>query len=457
MKENFLEILSDIRTAREQGTEAIMQRQRARLAEMITFARTNSPYYRELYQDLPEQVEDTKLLPITNKKNLMARFDDWVTDREVTLETARAFVENPDTIGELLLGKYLAVIGSGTRGLRGIYLLMDDMSGPICAALTAYQASDWFPNGELIRVIARDGGKATIVATSCNFPVFSGASRLAKNNPRSGKKNRIFSVQTPLPELVDQLNQFRPVVLEGYANMIGLLASEQEAGRLHINPMLVTIESERLSEKEADRVARVFNAKLGNVYACSECPGLGYSCDHGWLHIHSDWVVFEPVDANYQPTPLGEPSHTVLLSNLYNRTQPILRYDLGDSILQRPDPCPCGNPLPAIKVLGRSNDVLVFSAESGEKVTINLIMLGTEVDRVWGIDLFQFVQTSPTSMRVRMLLSTGTDPDRVWQAMHTEIKNVLVKNNLDHITIERADEPPEQSPGGKYNVIISAI
>lgn len=90
----------------------------------------------------------------------------------------------------------------------------------------------------------------------------------------------------------------------------------------------------------------------------------------GWLHVNVDWVVFEPVDADYRPVAPGEQSHTVLISNLANRVQPILRYDLGDSVLERPDPCPCGNPFPAIRVQGRSADVLTFRSPAGEKVRL---------------------------------------------------------------------------------------
>jgi len=79
--------LIDTRRAKREGPAGIAQRQRARLAEMVAFARSNSPYYRELYRDLPAHVEDPTLLLVTDKKKLMARFDDWVTDREVTLES----------------------------------------------------------------------------------------------------------------------------------------------------------------------------------------------------------------------------------------------------------------------------------------------------------------------------------------------------------------------------------
>lgn len=457
MKESFLGLMSDVRTAREQGAAAIMQRQQARLAEMVAFARANSPYYRELYQDLPEHVEDPTLLPVTTKKGLMLRFDDWVTDREVTVEKARAFVENPDLVGELFLGKYIVAMGSGTRGFRALYLMLDEWSSSVYTALLAYQANHWFPSGELLRILTRDGGKATLVATSCNFPLFAGTRAQSKNNARAGKNNQVFSVQTPLPELVAQLNQFRPIVLEGYASTIALLASEQEAGRLHINPILVTLESESLIASECDRIARAFNARVGNVYSCSECPALGYSCEHGWLHIHSDWVMFEPVDADYQPTPPGEPSHTVLISNLYNRAQPILRYDLGDSILLRPDPCPCGNPLPAVRVLGRSGDVLTFFTRNGDPVSLSLIMLAADgkLDRISGIDMYQLVQTSPTSMDVRMLSSTGVDPDQVWQEVHAALTRMFAMHDIAHVAIERAEEPPEQTSGGKYRVFIA--
>lgn len=85
---------------------------------------------------------------------------------------------------------------------------------------------------------------------------------------------------------------------------------------------------------------------------------MAYDCEEGWLHVNNDWVILEPVDADYDPTPPGEPSHTVRLTNLANQVQPIIRHDLGDTVVARPGPCPCGNPLLAIRVQGRRDDVL---------------------------------------------------------------------------------------------------
>ena len=58
MTESIPWLLLDAWRARREGPAAIERRQRKRLAEIVAYARTNSPYYRELYRDLPERVED---------------------------------------------------------------------------------------------------------------------------------------------------------------------------------------------------------------------------------------------------------------------------------------------------------------------------------------------------------------------------------------------------------------
>lgn len=71
-----------------------------------------------------------------------------------------------------------------------------------------------------------------------------------------------------------------------------------------------------------------------------------------------------------------------------------------------PEPCPCGNPLPAIRVQDRSADVLTFSKEDGGRVSIPPLAL--EVDQVPGVELSQIVQTA----RVRLRPTAGADPER---------------------------------------------
>ena len=449
MTEHVIGLIWDAWRARSSGAGAIAQRQRARLADMVAYARANSPYYRELYDNLPERIESPELLPVTDKKTLMDRFDDWCVDRGITLERATAFAENPSLVGERFLGKYTLLTTSGTTGTRGVFVL-GDRSMAVTSAMAFRMLTAWLSVGDFSRILFGRGRMAMVMATGGHFASAVAAARLQKSQ---GRRLEVLSVHMRLPELVARLNQFRPVLLAPYASMAALLASEQEAGRLRINPVLLALSAEGLPEGEYDRIARAFRAKVGNSYAATECPFFSYSCEHGWLHVNCDWVAFEPVDADYRPVPPGKPAHTVLISNLANRVQPILLYDLGDSVLQQAGPCRCGNPLPAIRVQGRSAEVLMFRTDGGDRVRIAPLAFATVADRTPGLQMFQIVQTAPRSLRVR-LQSQDADADRVWATVQTEMKRLFTEHGLDHVALERAEEPPEQSKGGKLRQVI---
>ena len=56
---------------------------------------------------------------------------------------------------------------------------------------------------------------------------------------------------------------------------------------------------------------------------------------------------------------------------------------------------------------------------------------------------------------VRLQATPGADPDRVWQAVCSDVTRLLAEHNLGHVMVARAEEPPEQATGGKYREIIS--
>lgn len=446
-------LILDTRRARKDGLAAVEQRQHTRFGEMISFARANSPYYRELYKDLPDHTENPTMLPVTGKRQLMPRFNDWVTDPNITLEQAEAFVNNPDLIGKSFLDKYKLATTSGTTGTRGIFVI-DEHELNVAKALSLRMLTDWFDIGDIPKILARGGKLAMLFATGGHFASAVASTNLRKENWLRSKLIKVFPVNTPIPELVNQLNGFNPAVITSYASTMLLLTSEQEAGRLHISPALITTTAEGIPVEDYYRMEEVFKTKVRNSYACTEVPFFSYGCEKQWYHVNTDWAAFEPVDEEYRPTPKGKQSYTVLISNLANRTQPILRYDLGDSILERPDPCECGNPLPAIRVQGRSADILKFTALNGEQVKITPLTFGAAIDKTPGVELFQLVQTQPNNLRVRLLYASGGNPDTVWTAVESEMKRVLSENSIGNVTVERASESPEQSKGGKYREVI---
>lgn len=451
--EGQLALIRDARKALRGGRDAIVARQRRRFAEIVAYARAHSPYYRDLYRDLPNDGADPLILPTTDKQRLMERFDDWVTDRDLSLANVQSLIEDPQRIGERYLGKYTLATTSGTTGRRGIFVL-DDYTMAVTKAMALRMLTSWLSFGGLVRIVLRGGRMAMVMATGGHFASAVAAAQMRRGSEGRAKRIGVFPANTPLPELVAQLNQFRPAVMAPYASMAAQLASEQEAGRLRVRPVLLALSAEGLPQAEYGRIARAFGAKVGNSYAATECTFLSFGCREGWLHVNADWVKLEPVNDQHRPVAKGEQAHTVLVTNLANRTQPIIRYDLGDSVVERPDQCPCGSPLPAIRVQGRAADVLTFPAERGGHATIPPLAFGIVVDRIAGIELIQIVHDTPTRLKVRLQTTAGADATRVWDSVQTEIGRVLADRQLGHVSVVRAQEPPQQSAGGKYREIV---
>lgn len=448
-----MRLLRDLRAARNEKPLELERRRTRRLSAAVAHARAHSPYYREFYRGLPWHVDDITMLPVTDKKKLMARFDDWVTDPEVTHDRVRAFIDDPSLVGEDFLGKYRVGTTSGSSGVRGIFVY-DKASLAVTRALAFRAFGTWLSPADAAAVALRRGRVAWVLATGGHFGSSTVLPRSVARNVGRGGLLRVLSVFTPMPELVEQLNQFRPNVLTGYAGQLALLAREQEAGRLQISPRLVVLAAEGLTDSGYERIRRVFRARIGNGYGACEFMSTAISCPEDWLHVNCDWGFLEPVDADHRPVPPGEQSHTVLVTNLVNRVQPVLRYDLGDSVVTRPDPCACGNPFPAIRAQGRASEALTFRDKTGEPVEVAPIALAGVVDRAPGLELAQVVQTGPAALSVRVRPAHQADPERVWRAIHDEIQRFMGTHDLQHVTVTRATDLPQQSAGGKYRLII---
>jgi phenylacetate-CoA ligase len=103
-----------------------------------------------------------------------------------------------------------------------------------------------------------------------------------------------------------------------------------------------------------------------NLYGCTEGGPFATSCEHGHLHLHEDFFLFEVVDPETKRPMTGEtPTGTLVATTLCREAQPMIRYYTDDLVRVRP-PCECGDPSRSIEVLGRAQGLLSFG---GKKVT----------------------------------------------------------------------------------------
>jgi phenylacetate-coenzyme A ligase PaaK-like adenylate-forming protein len=245
----------------------------------------------------------------------------------------------------------------------------------------------------------------------------------------------------PLDVLVAKLNAFQPAYLASYPTMLALLAEEKRAGRLGISPLLVWSGGEHLAQRKARRLRRAFACPVINEYGASESLSIGFGCSEDWLHVNADWVVLEPVDRCYHPTRPGDTSHTVLITNLANRVQPIIRYDLGDAARVHPGRCACGNPLPAIRVEGRRDEVVVLR-DNDHVARIPPIALTTVVEEVVDTLRFQIVQRTPDCLAVRLGVPTAEQRRQVFTAVASALRRYLSSLGIARVRILLDDDPP---------------
>ncbi|WP_346960142.1 phenylacetate--CoA ligase family protein [uncultured Arthrobacter sp.] len=448
----------DLLRAEHGGPRALARRRDARLAALVVHARTSSPFYRELYRGLPAgdvTRGDVSLrdLPPVIKPQLMARFDDWVTDPDVTRTDLEAFVADPTLVGSRYRGRYFACTSSGTTGHPGLFV--HDPAAVACYRAQGIRAVRSTVNAGVMPALLRRGIRTAVVVGAGGH--FAGAVWLESERRRSrGRRRayRLFSVQQPLESLVRALNDFDPALVVGYPSALELLAEERDAGRLRIRPAVVESSGESLGDPA--RLAASLGCGVHNVYAASEFSPIALDCPRGWLHVNSDWVILEPVEADYRPTPEGQPSHTVLLTNLANRVQPLIRYDLGDSVIAKTGPCECGNPLPAVRVAGRHDDVLHLDNASGRTVSILPLAVTAPIDGAPGVHRCQLVQSGRAEVRVRLELEPGAAADEVWQDVAAKLAGFLAGQGLANVKLVRAGEAPEQTgASGKFHQVIA--
>lgn len=440
---SWLRLTIDARRAAREGPAAIAVRQDARLRVIVAHARAHSPFYHERWAGLPDAPRLDQLPPVS-KPELMARFDEWVTDPRVTLGAVEAFVAEPTRAGALLAGEFAVWTTSGTTGEPGVFV-HDRLALGVYDALTVTRAHALTPKA-LVRALGKGLRIAAVVATGGHHVSTSMVNLNRRRFPALARRIRLFSVLTPLPRLVAQINSFDPAILVGYPTALHVLAQEAGLGRLRVRPALVEVGGEVLTAEARGTIERAFGGRVLDQYAASEFHGIAFSCRFGQLHANTDWVLLEPVEADSTPTPVGRASHTVLVTNLANRVQPLVRYDLGDSLTVSSVPCACGSPLPAIAVGGRRGDVLRFPGPDGREIPVLPLALAAVVEKTPGVRRFQAYQTGDRELRLRMEADGASDREATWGRVADRMDEFLASQGIVGVRLVRDEAPPARDP-----------
>jgi phenylacetate-CoA ligase len=388
------------------------------------------------------------------KRDLMARFDDWVTDPALDRASVDAFIRDATRIGELLHGRYAVWRSSGSTGEPGIFVHDADALAVYDGLIASQVQSPALAGSYAFGVLTHAGRAALIAATGEHFASISSWQRLARA-ARSGSTLEL-SIMQPTEQWVDELNRFQPAFLASYPTALSLLAAEQGAGRLRLSPMIIWSGGEHLTESARRTIARAFNCLVINEYGASECLSIAFGCDAGWLHLNADWVIVEPVDQEFRPVPAGTLSHTALLTNLASRAQPIIRYDIGDRVVVKATPCACGSVLPAMRIDGRCDDTLALRREDGIPVKLLPLALSTVVEEASDVHCFQIVQRGDDALALRLPDDESRQRSDTFRAARVALLALLSEHGLPNVQVELDAAPPQIEPhSGKLRQVVA--
>ena len=423
---------------------------RKRLEAIVTYAKVNSPYYRELYKDVTASFSLSEL-PCVNKVDLMAHFDQWITDPGVRLSDIEDFTKDPDNIGRRFGKKYLVFTTSGSTG-NPLTVLCDPSANAIMGAVNTHRT--FTRREDFIRFMKKGGRSMGVFATGGFYLANSSIRTRLLAMPWKKRQIAITSALLPLPQIVEELNAFQPAMLGGYPTVLELLADEQNKGRLSLKPVLVMTGGEYLSEELRRKLSEAFNCYVQTSYGCTEGGTLAFECTEHHFHVNDDWILIEPVDSHNKPVADGTRSDKILITNLFNYTQPFIRYEVSDRVVMHHEPCPCGHSSPWLTLEGRTDDMLSFR-EGDKVIKIPPLALYATLKEIHSIRRFQLVSHKGLRLELRQEVHEGVTREEAFHEACEKLKSFLSLHGVTPREIQLSSEEPRPHPkSGKFKHII---
>ena len=369
------QVLREIEAAPRLSRVEIDRRQLERVRELLRHAEQHVPYYRELFRNIGvssrdiRSLHDFAQLPVLTKTIIRERGADLVRD-DVPRESLLEHHSGGSTGVPLTFFRdreYVDASEAGTyRNLRQAGWHPGDMV-----------AFFWGWNDRLERM------------STVEFEVRQRMRRAYQFDP-------FQAGPVAFQAWIRKWRSIEPVVALGYASTIARFADHLERAQIRVRPLRgVFTTAEKLHAPQREVIERVFGCRVFDCYGSSEVQNIAAECDHGRMHINADFVVLETEAGTRAATP-----SPLIVTSLWNRAMPFIRYRNEDVGAVLPGTCDCGNQFPLMSLaVGRVSDNFVLPCGRvvhGEYFTH--LMYGAE-----DIESFQFHQLTEDHIVLRVV------------------------------------------------------
>ncbi len=330
-KEDILGTLAALEESQWWPEERLLDLQWDRFKKILQFAYDENPFYQKRFKNAgiePGDIktrDDLKAIPILTKADIRENYDE-ILDKNIELTET------------------LSTSGSMAEPLM-VTRCRDSMSHH---RANMFRFRRWYG-------VEMGGFEATFRGT--NFPMKD----LRKLRMKDFLLNRWRLHERDLSNAnmdayFRKLLKCNPATFYGFPTLM-----EKFTGRLRESgvkpkpfPSLKVIipTSEMAHERQRIDWREYYGVPVADEYGCTEAGILGVACPEGNWHVPVESVLVEYVPLEQETN--DEQAYSIVVTDLFNKSMPIIRYDVGDSALPGDAPCPCGRGLPTMKsFLGR--------------------------------------------------------------------------------------------------------
>ena len=249
-----------------------------------------------------------------------------------------------------------------------------------------------------------------------------------------------------LDRMIEELEAFRPVILEGNPSLLAKFSRYIAHNRKKVfQPGAIVFTYEFPSRLAYKQVGKVFKCPAISSYGSTETGYVLMQCEKGKLHqnIKSCRLDFQPLKPEHGDPHIGR----MLVTTFDNPWYYMLHFDVGDfARLDKEQKCACGRNDGWIiaEVEGRWTNTTLDT--QGRLVTLN--QLDKEVSALKNIDEYRLEQPAPGEYKL-FLVSKRKDKDKLTKEAEEKLRKVYGKKAGVAVIYEEQLAPEDS---GKYSL-----
>lgn len=304
------------------------------ILSMAVYAKNNIPFYQKLYADIDltqlKDEKDIKLLPMITAEDIINNF-----------EELRPINETP----------YRVTSSSGTLGKPKVIFRAKGDSKQSIEVLKQLLSMAGVKNDDTVFI-----GQPFDMA-HFGYLVLGGCEKIGALAIPAG-------IAMTNVQYIDLIQLYKPsVICTSLSRLLAIIKLLQET---HIDGLpfvkKIILAGEPVNLSGIEKIKSYFHTVPYNFYGSEETDGLAGDCEqHRGLHFFNDLFYMELLHMDgVQPSKKENQIGEAVITSLYQKGMPLIRYRLGDIIEIEQEKCSCGCEYPLIHVYGRAKDAFTL-------------------------------------------------------------------------------------------------